>query len=50
LLGDVETGVARGFDAGSLDVVDMIQAGMIGPTKVERVTLQTGKPTESSLL
>src|SRR6201988_5002621 len=32
--------VTRGFDAESLEFVDMIQAGIIDPTKVERVALQ----------
>ena len=35
-----EKGVTRGFDAESLEFVDMIQAGIIDPTKVERVALQ----------
>src|SRR5216684_2233820 len=32
--------MTRGFDAETLEFVDMIQAGIIDPTKVERVALQ----------
>jgi chaperonin GroEL len=42
--------VARGFDAESLEFVDMIQAGIIDPTKVERVALQNAASVASLLL
>jgi chaperonin GroEL len=45
-----EKGVARGFDAESLEFVDMIQAGIIDPTKVERVALQNAASVASLLL
>ena len=35
-----EKGITRGFDAESLEFVDMIQAGIIDPTKVVRAALQ----------
>src|SRR5437016_5587913 len=34
-----ETVVTRGFDAESMEFVDMLQAGIIDPTKVDRVAL-----------
>ncbi|MEK8035506.1 MAG: chaperonin GroEL, partial [candidate division NC10 bacterium] len=40
----------RGFDAESLEFVDMIQAGIIDPTKVERVALQHAASIASLLL
>ena len=40
----------RGFDAESLEFVDMIQAGIIDPTKVERVALQNAASVASLLL
>ena len=40
----------RGFDAESLDFVDMIQAGIIDPTKVERVALQNAASVAGLLL
>jgi hypothetical protein len=40
----------RGFDAESLEFVDMIQAGIIDPTKVERVALQFRRYSRSALL
>ena len=40
----------RGFDAESLQFVDMIQAGIIDPTKVERVALQNAASVASLLL
>jgi chaperonin GroEL len=40
----------RGFDAESLEYVDMIQAGIIDPTKVERVALQNAASVASLLL
>ncbi|HKW92386.1 MAG TPA: chaperonin GroEL, partial [Methylomirabilota bacterium] len=42
--------VTRGFDAESLEFVDMIQAGIIDPTKVERVALQNAASVSSLLL
>src|SRR6266567_6061578 len=45
-----EKGVTRGFDAESLQFVDMIQAGIIDPTKVERVALQNAASVASLLL
>jgi chaperonin GroEL len=45
-----EKGMARGFDAESLEFVDMIQAGIIDPTKVERVALQNAASVASLLL
>jgi chaperonin GroEL len=40
----------RGFDAESLEFVDMIQAGIIDPTKVERVALQNAASVAALLL
>ena len=40
----------RGFDAESLEFVDMIQAGIIDPTKVERVALQNAASVAGLLL
>jgi chaperonin GroEL len=45
-----ETVATRGFDADSMDFVDMIQAGIIDPTKVERVALQNAASIASLLL
>ena len=45
-----EKGVTRGFDAESLEFVDMIQAGIIDPTKVERVALENAASVASLLL
>jgi chaperonin GroEL len=45
-----EKGITRGFDAESLEYVDMIQAGIIDPTKVERVALQNAASVASLLL
>ncbi len=42
--------VTRGFDAETLEYVDMIQAGIIDPTKVERVALQNAASVASLLL
>src|SRR4026209_1906958 len=42
--------VTRGFDAESLQFVDMIQAGIIDPTKVERIALQNAASVASLLL
>jgi chaperonin GroEL len=40
----------RGFDAESMEFVDMFQAGIIDPTKVERVALQNAASIASLLL
>ncbi|HET8579108.1 MAG TPA: chaperonin GroEL [Methylomirabilota bacterium] len=40
----------RGFDAETLEFVDMIQAGIIDPTKVERVALENAASVASLLL
>src|SRR6266849_1181795 len=45
-----ETVATRGFDAESLQYVDMMQAGIIDPTKVERVALQNAASVASLLL
>jgi chaperonin GroEL len=45
-----ETVPTRGFDADSMDFVDMLQAGIIDPTKVERVALQNAASIASLLL
>ena len=42
--------VAHGFDAEANEYVDMIQAGIIDPTKVERVALQNAASIASLLL
>ncbi len=42
--------VAHGFDAESNEYVDMMQAGIIDPTKVERVALQNAASIASLLL
>src|SRR4026208_1436955 len=48
--GEAETVPTRGFDAESLEYVDMIQAGIIDPTKVERIALQNAASVASLLL
>jgi chaperonin GroEL len=45
-----ETVPNRGYDADSMDYVDMVQAGIIDPTKVERVALQNAASVASLLL
>jgi len=40
----------RGFDADSMEYVDMLQAGIIDPAKVERVALQNAASIASLLL
>jgi chaperonin GroEL len=45
-----ETVATRGFDADSMEFVDMIQAGIIDPAKVERVALQNAASIASLLL
>ncbi|MBI2879113.1 MAG: chaperonin GroEL, partial [Candidatus Rokubacteria bacterium] len=39
-----------GFDAESMEYVDMMQAGIIDPTKVERIALQNAASIASLLL
>src|SRR5260370_1705867 len=45
-----DTGATRGFDAESMEFVDMLQAGVIDPTKVERVALENAASIASPLL
>src|SRR5216117_475182 len=45
-----ETVVTRGFDAEKMEFVDMLQAGIIDPTKVERVALENAASIASLLL
>ena len=45
-----ETVATRGFDADTNEYVDMVQAGIIDPTKVERVALQNAASIASLLL
>src|SRR2546425_5576281 len=45
-----ETVPNRGYDAESMEYVDMMQAGIIDPTKVERVALQNAASIASLLL
>jgi len=45
-----ETVPTRGFDAESMEFVDMLQVGIIDPTKVERVALQNAAEIASLLL
>ncbi|HVQ74208.1 MAG TPA: chaperonin GroEL, partial [Candidatus Binatia bacterium] len=45
-----ETVANRGFDAETLQYVDMLQAGIIDPTKVERVALQNAASVAGLLL
>src|SRR5437867_1382171 len=45
-----ETATSRGYDADSMIFVDMIQAGIIDPTKVERVALENAASVASLLL
>src|SRR2546428_478002 len=42
--------ITRGFDAETNEYVDMLQAGIIDPTKVERIALQNAAPIASLLL
>src|SRR4029450_3669455 len=53
--GSIEKGKAeavgtRGFDAETMEFVDMLQAGIIDPTKVERVALENAASIASLLL
>jgi chaperonin GroEL len=45
-----EKSATRGFDAETLELVDMMQAGIIDPTKVERVALQNAASVASLIL
>src|SRR5881296_237961 len=45
-----ETATSRGYDADSMAFVDMLQTGIIDPTKVERVALQNAASVASLLL
>jgi len=45
-----DKGVTRGSDAESLEFVDMMQAGIIDPTKDERVALQNAASVAGLLL
>jgi chaperonin GroEL len=45
-----ETAPSRGYDAESMEFVDMLQAGIIDPAKVERVALQNAASIASLLL
>src|SRR3989475_711562 len=45
-----ETVATRGFDAETLEFVDMLQAGIIDPTKVERAALENAASIASLLL
>jgi chaperonin GroEL len=46
----VESIATRGFDAETMEFVDMFQSGIIDPTKVERVALQNAASIASLLL
>ena len=45
-----ETVPTRGYDADGMDYVDMIQAGIMDPTKVERVALENAASIASLML
>src|SRR3989442_6809218 len=45
-----ETVPNRGYDAETMEYVDMVQAGIIDPTKVERGALQNAAAIASPLL
>src|SRR6266849_4110732 len=45
-----ETVATRGFDAETMEFVDMLQAGIIDPTKVERASLENAASIASLLL
>jgi chaperonin GroEL len=45
-----ETVPTRGYDAESMDYVDMLQAGILDPTKVERVALENAASIASLML
>jgi chaperonin GroEL len=44
------TSVSQGFDAEKNEYVDMMQAGIVDPTKVERIALQNAASIASLLL
>ncbi|MGH7263557.1 MAG: TCP-1/cpn60 chaperonin family protein, partial [Candidatus Rokuibacteriota bacterium] len=44
------TAASQGFDAENNEYVDMMQAGIIDPTKVERIALQNAASIASLLL
>jgi chaperonin GroEL len=44
------SGVSQGFDAERNEYVDMMQAGILDPTKVERIALQNAASIASLLL
>jgi chaperonin GroEL len=46
----VSTGPAQGYDAEAMAYVDMLQAGIIDPTKVARVALQNAASIASLML
>jgi chaperonin GroEL len=46
----VASAVAQGFDAEKNEYVDMMQAGILDPTKVERIALQNAASIASLLL
>jgi chaperonin GroEL len=46
----MESTATHGFDAETLEYVDLLQAGIIDPTKVERVALQNAASVASLLL
>ena len=48
--GEGASGVAHGFDAERNEYVDMMQAGILDPTKVERIALQNAASIASLLL
>jgi chaperonin GroEL len=45
-----ETVATRGYDAETMEYVDMLQAGVIDPTKVERVALENAASIASLML
>ena len=45
-----ETVATRGFDAETMEYVDMLQAGIIDPAKVERVALENAASIAALLL
>ncbi|MGH7335597.1 MAG: chaperonin GroEL, partial [Candidatus Rokuibacteriota bacterium] len=45
-----ETVTTRGYDAESMEYVDMLQAGVLDPTKVERVALENAASIASLML
>jgi chaperonin GroEL len=45
-----ETLTTRGYDAETMEYVDMLQAGVLDPTKVERVALENAASIASLML